>query len=59
MKVQSIDAVATVAHILTVANHAALAGIYELGKERFRSVEEFLTELAMKLSICGMWVLRI
>ena len=35
MKVQSID--------------AALAGIYDLGKERFRSVEEFLKELAMKL----------
>merc|ERR1711971_864963 len=52
LKLQHIDPIATVAHILTVANHRALAEIYSVpmgGRRGFSSVEQWLTALAMKL----------
>eukprot|EP00484_Ammonia_sp_Unknown_P010649 CAMPEP_0197055846 /NCGR_PEP_ID=MMETSP1384-20130603/74037_1 /TAXON_ID=29189 /ORGANISM="Ammonia sp." /LENGTH=541 /DNA_ID=CAMNT_0042489577 /DNA_START=84 /DNA_END=1709 /DNA_ORIENTATION=- len=52
LKLQDIDPIETVAHILTVANHKSLARIYDIEmkqKQSFKSCEEFLTALAMKL----------
>jgi len=48
LKLQDIDPIETVAHILSVANHRALARIYELNGA-FKSCEEFLSILAMHL----------
>ena len=52
LKLQDIDPIETVAHILTVANHKSLAGIYKIdmgSKKSYKNYEQFLSALAMKL----------
>jgi len=53
LKLQDIDPIETVAHILTVANHVSLAKIYDINmgkKKSFKSYEEFLSALAFKVN---------
>eukprot|EP01083_Nonionella_stella_P012759 36075_1 len=53
LKLQDIDPIEAVAHILTVANHRSLAQIYDInmGKKRsFGNYEEFLSALAFKVN---------
>ncbi len=53
LKLQNIDPIEAVAHILTVANHKSLAAIYAIDMKKrrnFKSYEEFLSVLAFKMN---------
>lgn len=54
LKLQDVDPIEAVAHILTVANHRSLAKIYGIrmprGYDHWGSFEEFLLDLARKLN---------